>query len=166
MQLNGLLITLPRDIKLVIGLFLIVLSIGFYTGLLFVSETTSANPLGIEQQYLGNENDEEAVIMKFKKSEKEILSIVHSHMLSMSIIFFLLGIILSLTRLNKKVKLFLMIEPFFSVILTFGGIYFLWRGILWMKYVVMFSGMLLTVTYSLIILIILLQLCQKQKVIN
>jgi len=166
MQLNGLLITLPRDIKLVIGLFLIVLSIGFYTGLLFVSETTSANPLGIEQQYLGNENDEEAVIMKFKKSEKEILSIVHSHMLSMSIIFFLLGIILSLTRLNKKVKLFLMIEPFFSVILTFGGIYFLWRGILWMKYVVMFSGMLMTVTYSLIILIILIQLCQKQKVIN
>ena len=40
-----------------IGAFIIVLSIGFYTGLLFVKETSSANPNGIEEQYLGNENN-------------------------------------------------------------------------------------------------------------
>ena len=116
MQLNGLLLTLPKEIKLLIGSFLIVLSIGFFTGLMFVSETSSVNPKGIEEQYLGNEDDAEAMVMKFKKSEKEMLSIVHSHVLSMSLIFFLLGGILSLTKLNKKLKLFLMIEPFFSVI--------------------------------------------------
>lgn len=166
MQLNGLIQTLPKEIKLLIGAFIIVLSIGFYTGLLFVSETSSTNPNGIEEQYLGNEDDEEAMVMKFKKSEKEMLSIVHSHMLSMSIIFFLIGIILSITRLNKKAKLFLMIEPFFSVILTFGGLYFLWKGMLWMKYVVMFSGTLMTLTFTLAIVIIIFQLFQKQKVIN
>ena len=166
MQLNGLLQTLPKEIKLLIGVFIIVLSIGFYTGLLFVSETSSANPNGIEEQYLGNEDDEDATIMRFKKSEKEMLSIVHSHMLSMSIIFFLVGIILSTTKLNTKAKLFLMIEPFFSVILTFGGLYFLWKGMLWMTYIVMFSGTLMALTFTLSIVIILYQLFQKQKATN
>lgn len=166
MQLNGLIQTLPKEIKLLIGAFIIVLSIGFYIGLLFVSETSSTNPNGIEEQYLGNEADEDATVMKFKKSEKEMLSIVHGHMLSMSIIFFLVGIILSITKLNKKAKLFLMIEPFFSVILTFGGVYFLWKGILWIKYVVMFSGFLMTLTFTLSIGIILFQLIKKKKAIN
>ncbi len=166
MQLNGLIQTLPKEIKLLIGAFIIVLSIGFYTGLLFVSETSTANPNGIEEQYLGNEADEAAMVMKFKKSENEMLSIVHSHMLSMSIIFFLVGIILSITKLNRKAKLFLMIEPFFSVILTFGGLYFLWKGLLWMKYVVMFSGTLMTLTFTLAIALIIFQLFQKQKTSN
>ena len=166
MQLNGLILTLPREIKLLIGVFIMVLSIGFYSGLLFVSETSSANPNGIEEQYLGNEDDEDATIMRFKKSEKEMLSIVHSHILSMSIIFFLVGIILSITKLNKKAKLFLMIEPFFSIILTFGGLYFLWKGILWMTYIVMFSGTLMTLTFTLSVVIILYQLFQKQKATN
>ena len=166
MQLNGLLQTLPKEIKVLIGAFIIVLSIGFYSGLLFVSETSSANPNGIEEQYLGNEQDEDAMIMRFKKSEKEMLSIVHSHMLSMAIIFFLVGIILSITKLNKKAKLFLMIEPFFSVIFTFGGLYILWKGVLWMKYIVMFSGMLMTLTFTFSVLIILYQLFQKQKATN
>ena len=162
MKLNALILNLPKEIKLLISAFIIVLSIGFYTGLLFVSETSSANPNGIEEQYLGNEADEDAAIMKFKKSDKEMLSIVHSHMLSMSIIFFLVGLILSITKLNRKVKLFLMIEPFFSIILTFGGLYFLWKGLLWMKYVVVFSGTLMTLTYTASILIILFQLFQKR----
>ena len=166
MKLNGLILTFPKEIKLLIGAFIIVLSIGFYTGLLFVSETSSANPNGIEEQYLGNEADEDATVMRFKKSDKEMLSIVHSHILSMSIIFFLLGLILSITKLNKKAKLFLMIEPFFSVILTFGGLYFLWKGMLWMKYVVMFSGMLMTLTFTLSMTIVLFQLFRKPKAFN
>lgn len=162
MQLNGLLYTFPKEIKMLIGAFVIVLSIGFYTGLLFVSETSSVNPNGIEEQYLGNETNAEITIMKFKKSEQEMLTLVHNHILSMSIIFFLLGIILCTTQLNKKVKLFLMIEPFASVILTFGGIYLLWKGVLWTKYIVMFSGMLMTFTFVASTLIILYQLSRKK----
>ena len=162
MQLNGLLYTFSKEIKLLIGAFIIVLSIGFFTGLLFVGETSSANPNGIEEQYLGNESDEDAEIMKFKKSDQEMLTLVHNHILSMSIIFFLVGMILSTTKLNKKLKLFLMIEPFASVLLTFGGIYLLWNGLFWMKYIIMFSGTLMTLTYSCSIVIILLQLFQNQ----
>ena len=166
MKINGLIHTIPKELKLLIAAFLVVLSIGFFTGLLFVGETSSVNPNGIEEQYLGNEFDEEATVMKFRKSEKEMLSLVHNHVLSMSIIFFLVGLILSTTKLNKKLKLFLMIEPFVSVILTFGGIYFLWKGLLWMKYIVMFSGTLMTLTYSLSVLIIGFQLFSNKKTLD
>jgi hypothetical protein len=162
MPLNGYIFLLPKEIKLLIGVFVIVLSIGFFSGLLFVGETSSANPNGIEEQYLGNEHDEDAEVMKFKKSEKEMLSLVHSHVLSMSIIFFLLALIVSITKLKKQLKTFLMVEPLISVVLTFGGLYFLWVGILWMKYIVMFSGTLMTLSFLLSVVIILKQLLQKK----
>ncbi|HLV14716.1 MAG TPA: hypothetical protein VKY41_06010 [Xanthomarina sp.] len=158
MQINGLIYTFPKEIKLLIAAFIIVLSVGFYTGLLFVGETATPNPHGIEEQYLGNENNEDALVMKFKKSEQEMLTLVHNHILSMSIIFFLVGIILSTTKLNKQLKLFLIAEPFLSVLLTFGGLYLLWSGLLWMKYIVMISGILMTLTFTLSIVIILKQL--------
>ncbi len=166
MQLNGLIYKLPKEIKLLIGVFIIVLSIGFYTGLLFVNETSSVSPTGIEENYNGNETIEDAEVMKFKKSDKEMLSIVHSHMLSMSLIFFLVGLMLSITNMSKSLKLFLMIEPFISVVLTFGGIYILWKGVLWMKYIVMFSGILMTLTYTVAIGIILFQLTQSKFSVN
>jgi hypothetical protein len=161
MQLNGLILTLPKEIKLLIGAFIIVLSIGFYTGLLFVGETSSANPNGIEEHYLGNEPDEDADIMRFKKSDQEMLTLVHNHILSMSIIFFLLGGIVSITKLNRKFKLILIIEPFISVVLTFGGLYLLWTGMLWMKYIVMFSGILMTLVFSISVIIVLKQIFQR-----
>ena len=90
-----------------------------------------------------------------------MLSLVHSHILSMSIIFFLVGGLISITNLNKKLQLFLIIEPFVSVVLTFGGLYLLWSGMLWMKYIVMFSGILMTLTFTASTFIILKQLFQK-----
>jgi uncharacterized membrane protein len=100
--------------------------------------------------------------MKFKKSEQEMLTLVHNHILSMSIIFFLVGLILSTTNLQKKLKFFLIVEPFVSIILTFGGLYLLWMGLLWMKYIVMISGILMTLTYTTSIIIIFLQLFKKK----
>jgi hypothetical protein len=163
MRLESLIFTLPKELKYLIAAFIVVLSIGFYSGLLFVQDTSGSNPQGIEEQYLGNEDREIITEMKFKKTSKQMLNIVHSHILSMSLIFFLVGGILSLTKLNKKLKLFLMIEPFLSVLLTFGGIYLLWSGITWMKYVVMLSGTLMTLTYTASVIIILTQLFRKNK---
>ncbi|MDG2074681.1 MAG: hypothetical protein P8J28_08950, partial [Polaribacter sp.] len=59
-----------------------------------------------------------------------------------------------LTNINIRLKLFLAIEPFVSILLTFGGIYFMWLGISWMKYVIMISGILMTVTFSVSIFFI------------
>jgi len=79
----------------------------------------------------------------------------------MSLIFFLLGLIVSITKLKQRVKIFLMVEPLLSVLLTFGGLYFMWTGVIWMKYIVMFSGTLMTLSFLLSVVIILKQLFEK-----
>lgn len=158
MQVHGVIHQFPKEIKLLILAFVCTLSIGFFGGISFVRDTTNSNPTGIEQRYLGNENDEEATTMKFKKSKGEILTLVHNHILSLSVIFFLLAVIVATTSVNVKLKLFLMIEPFVSLICTFGGIYLMWTGLSWMKYVIMVSGLLMTITFGLSVVLILSQL--------
>ncbi len=162
MQLKGLIHTFPGHVKWFIAAFVIVLSVGFFTGLLFVSHAESVYPDGIEENYLGNENMEPVVIMKFKKSEREMLTTIHTHILSMSFIFFLLGGLIAITSLSNKLKAFLIIEPFLSILLTFGGIYLMWKGILWMKYVVMISGCLMTAVFVFGAGAVLFQLTKKQ----
>ncbi len=161
MEVNGILLKLPRGIKWFIISFVLVLSIGFYTGLLFVTQTSTTSPAGIVENYLGNEEIEDAEVMKFKKSPREMLTIIHTHILSMSLIFFLLGALVWLTKLPQRLKLFLTIEPFISVVLTFGGIYGLWLGILWLKYIVVFSGILMTATFLLSSVIVVFQAVKK-----
>jgi hypothetical protein len=162
MQVHGIIHSFPKEIKALIAVFLVVLSIGFYLGLTFVNETTAANPQGIDSHYNGNEADENATVMQFKKSKREILTLVHNHILSLSIIFFILSLILSTTSINKRFKYFLMFEPFFSVLFTFGGIYFLWLDISWMKYVIMISGMFMTFSFMAANILILSQLLKKE----
>lgn len=163
MNYNGLLITFPKEIRLFIAVFVIILSIGFFTGLLFVKQTESTTPAGIEENYLGNEEDSEATVMKFKKGEREMLTIVHTHILSMSFVFLLLGGLVWITKFPKKWKLFLTIEPFLSVLLTFGGIYLMWIGISWFKYIVVFSGVLMTVTFIFSSCLVFLQCLKRSK---
>src|SRR6056300_1696292 len=103
MKINGLIYQLPKEIKLLLTAFILMLNIGYFGGLLMVNNTTEMQADGIATQFLGNEHDEEAMVMQFKKSENEILTLVHNHILSMSVLFFLFALVLSITALNKKV---------------------------------------------------------------
>lgn len=162
-ELSGKIHQLPKQAKWLIACFLLTLSFGFFTGLRFVNENTSLTTSGIEEHYMGNEDDENAEEMKFKQSEKEIITMVHNHVLSMSIIFLALGGILLITSVNPSLKKMLIIEPFLSIILTFGGIWLMWCGVLWFKYVVIVSGILLTLTYTTSVSLILYQLIAKRN---
>lgn len=161
MQLSGLIYSFPKTVKQFLIMFILMLSVGFYTGLLFVSSTTENTPNGIEENYLGNEENESAKVMKFKKSDRELLTTIHTHVLSLSFIFFMQGLILLFTSIPNGLKKVLLIEPFLSIIMTFGGIYLLWKGILWMKYLIMLSGGLMTLCFTISSIIILIQLLQK-----
>ncbi len=163
MQLHGFIHTLPGYVKKFVAAFVIVLSVGYFTGLNFVRQTDSTSPNGLEENYLGNEEVEDAEVMKFKKGEREMLTILHTHILSISFIFFLLGCLVAITSLSPKIKAFLMIEPFFSILFTFGGIYFMWKGVLWMKWIVMVSGVLMTIVYVTASAVILWQLFSSKK---
>jgi hypothetical protein len=154
MKLSGELNQLPRDFRILICCFVIVLNFGFFTGFNFVRVSTSLNAKGIEQNYLGNEEDEQAEVMQFKKSEKEILTLIHNHVLSLSIIFFIMAVLLYMTSTPQPMKSFLLFEPFISLILTFGGIYIMWLGLTWFTYVIMISGMAMVISLLLMSILI------------
>ena len=147
MQLDGLIHDLPRYAKLFLTAFVIVLSVGYVTGLMFVAQTDSHTPEGMEQNYLGNEAVESPAVMKFEKGEREMLTILHTHILSLSFIFFFMGALVAITSISKRLKAVIMIEPFVSIVLTFGGIFLLWKGLTWIKYIVMISGIAMTLCY-------------------
>jgi len=67
-----------------------------------------------------------------------------------------------MTSIPKRWKAFLMIEPFFSILITFGGIYFMWMGVIWLKYIVMLSGVLMTLAYFVSAGVVLYE-CFKNK---
>jgi hypothetical protein len=157
----GYIASFPKELKVLTAFFLITLSIGFYLGLGFVNETTENKSQGIIENYNGNENDVEAETMKFKKSEHEMYNILHTHFLSLSIVFFILGVLTCGTSINSALRKFLMIEPLVSVMLTFGGIYFVWLGFEWMSYIVMLSGILMTVSYTLAVVLVFRELVRK-----
>jgi hypothetical protein len=154
---------LSKELKTLITAFVIVLSVGFYSGIRFVNETDSHTASGVYENYLGNEENEDAEVFKFKKTNREMISIVHSHIISMALIFLSIGGLLSMVPLGKKLKYFITIEPFVSIILTFGGIYLMWMGIDWMRYIVIVSGILMTLCYTAAVVLILKHTLVKSK---
>lgn len=135
--------------KRFIGAFLFILSVGYFTGLLFITQTDSTTPSGVVENYNGNENIENPKILKFKKGKREMLTIIHTHILSIGFIFAFLGVLVWGTEISTRWKLFLTIEPFVSLLVTFGGIYLLWLGYEYVAYLVVLSGMLMTLSFLL-----------------
>lgn len=146
---------LDRRLKRLLTVFVITLSVGFFTGIRFVHFTTSGTPSGISQNYLGNEDNPNAKSMKFKKTKHEMLNIMHTHFLSMSIIFLVLGLLVYGCRMPHLLKSFLLLEPMVSVLVTFGGIYLLWKETPWMSYIVIVSGTLMTLSFVLSVVYVL-----------
>ena len=143
------LVDLPNPFRQFLLAFVFLLSVGFFTGLGFVAQTGATNTKGVTEAYNGNEDNENVEVLKFKKSDREMLTIIHTHVLSLSFIFVLLGVLTWGTRLTQRQKLWLSIEPFVSILLTFGGLFFLWKGIAFFSYVVILSGIAMTLAYTL-----------------
>lgn len=160
---NGLIQEFPTSAKWLTALFLVALSYGFFAGIRFVDHTTSVNPYGIEENYLGNEEVEDAAVMKFEKTQTEMLTMFHTHVMSLAMVFFLSGILVLMTDAPKSWKKTLAIEPLISVFLTFGGIYWMWKGFYWLKYIVFISGALMTICFALGVILVLYNLIKKPK---
>ena len=162
MEMNGLIHKLPNYAKALVVCFVLTLGLGFFSGYKFLFKTGATNPSGVESNYLGNEDDEDAEEMAFKMSEHEILTIIHTHSLSMSMIFFCLGVLICITSIPPGIKKILVVEPFVSIFATFGGIWIMWCGVTWFSYIVMISGMLMCVSVVAQILVILQQVFKSE----
>lgn len=143
---------------------LITLAIGVTLGLLVVFVTTTGLPSGITVHYQGdNPDDVDLIPDKYPMPVKELLITTHNHILSFTFIFGFLGLLIQLSnKLNAKQKQLLGIEPFISIILTFGsmwGIRFLSGYFVW---IMLLSSALMYVSFFIMITLILWELVSRQ----
>ena len=160
--MNVQLHNLPKSLKNTLVVFLIALAFGYFSGVDILKHTTDFNSKGVEENVLGNEMDENAEQLHFKMSERELHGIIHSHVITLGMLFVMLSVLLFFTSYNLGIKSFLMIEPMVSLITTFGGLWLLWKGTIWIKYIVMLSGILMHLSFMLIVFLLLKELLFKK----
>tara|TARA_B100000497_G_scaffold125775_2_gene162998 strand:- start:824 stop:1312 length:489 start_codon:yes stop_codon:yes gene_type:complete len=154
---------LPKSLRISLSVFLLTLSFGYFSGLDLLKHTTDYKTEGIQENVLGNEFDEEAEELHFKMSERELQGIIHSHVITISMLFALLSFMVYFTSLPLYFKSFLMIEPNVSLVVTFGGLWLMWLGHTWIKYVIMISGILMHLSMIMLIVTLLWQLLIKKE---
>jgi len=149
---------LPKSLKLSLSVFIMALAFGYFSGLDMLKHTTDFKAEGIQENVLGNEFNEEAEELHFKMSVRELHGIIHSHVITLSILFVILSLLIFFTTLPPFFKTFLMIEPTVSLVVTFGGLWTLWHGITWVKYIIMVSGILMHLSIVCLVLVLLKEL--------
>lgn len=146
---------LDKTFKNFITSYLIVLAIGVCVGLAFVNLTTNLSASGAVERFRGSEepvNENFEIKENYAKSVEEMLMTTHNHIIGFSFIFFTTGLIFYFNSTIKGFwKTFLLIEPFVSIILSFGsiwGIRFIDRGFV---YVTVISAILMYVSFFVMV---------------
>jgi hypothetical protein len=116
--------TLPPAIRTLARWITIVQLVGYTTSLVFVWRTTRLVPSGIAAHYRGEDPEESTAAMEFPKSFSEMLTITHTHLLSMAVIFVLTGLGIALcARLSERWKGILIAEPFVALLVSFSAMW-------------------------------------------
>ena len=136
MKNNFYLKDIDNDAKYILIAFLLSLSIGISVGVAYIYYTTNSNPKGVIEHYKGNssfdyqvENNDnlDELWDRPPKTEKflhDMLETTHTHIISFSIISILLGLIFYFNSIIiGRLKLFIIIEPFVSTIVTFSSLW-------------------------------------------
>ena len=121
--------------------------VGYTTSLLFIHHTTGMTPPGVSAQYRGSDSTAVAeAAMKFPKSYAEMLTITHTHLLSMAAIFVFSGLALALCeRPPERWRRLLVVEPFAALLVSFASMWL-------MRYVDARFSWLLTLSSALMAL--------------
>ena len=102
----------------------IVQLVGYTTSLIFIRHTTGMTPAGVTARYRGAEADTAESAMQFPKSLSEMLTITHTHLLSMAAIFVFSGLALALcSRPSERWRQWLIAEPFVALLVSFSAMW-------------------------------------------
>lgn len=105
----------------------IVQLVGYTTSLVFVWHTTRLVPAGVASRYRGAGEGLDSLgtgAMQFSKSFGQMLSITHTHLLTMAVIFVITGIGIALcARLSERWRRFLIAEPFCALLVSFASMW-------------------------------------------
>lgn len=118
---------LQKQLKIFLAAFLLLLSSAVATGLVFLYHTTSYQPEKAVEHYNGSPQDQSGdfdIPEKYEKPVSELLITTHNHLFGFSFIFLALGGIFWFnSTISGFWKSFFMVEPLFSTLFTFGGIW-------------------------------------------
>ena len=156
---------LDSTAKIFLSFFLFTMLIGIFIGLGYVYYTTDMNPEGTIEHYNGSEilNDED-IPEEFPKSLEGMILTTHAHVNSFALISLIIGLIFYFNSiLSGKLKIFLMIEPFISIIITFLSLWLLRYVNPQFVYIVIISGTLMYLMWITMILISLYEIMFKKK---
>ena len=152
---------LSRSLKFLTVAYLIVLGIGVTTGLIYIAATTSMTPSGTIEQYMGNDDEWEP---KQPKEFIDLVSQAHQHIVMFSFIFLSIGFIFNKNSIIKgRLKLFLMTEPFISIVVTFGGFFILRYLTPKFVYAIILSSTLMYVCFYIMMITSIYDLIKKNK---
>ncbi|MCF7808945.1 MAG: hypothetical protein K9M49_04755 [Candidatus Marinimicrobia bacterium] len=156
--------SIPQPFKKILIAMVITLTLGVSLGLIVVFFTTTGLPDGIKAHYQGDDpNNVDLIPDKYPMPVKELLITTHNHILSFTFIFGFLGFLIQLSRtLSSSLRQLLGIEPFISIILTFGSMWairFLSGSFVWLM---LLSSALMYISFFVMIAIILWELTYKR----
>jgi hypothetical protein len=120
---------MPPAVRVLARWVTIVQLVGYTTSLVFVWHTTRLVPVGVAARYRGVPPDSLAAgeglgAMQFPKSFGEMLTITHTHLLSMAVIFVITGIGVALcTRPAERWRRLLIAEPFVALLVSFSAMW-------------------------------------------
>jgi len=179
-----LLRTMPRELRLLAFFAMLTLSVGYAHAIGYVYLTTHIVPKGISERYRGTEqlppapqqpstgigsaSDTPATSQpqtitatgdqQYQKSLAEMLNIIHTHVITMTLIFALSGVITACTdTISRRVRNLAIVEPFVGILLTFGGLWatrYLGSGWSW---VVSASGALMALAFFVQLIAVMLE---------
>lgn len=142
------------------------MSIGVSLGLVFLFHTTSYSKSVTTERLIENkENIEEDFGINESKSKStgELLMTTHNHILGFSFIFFFVGAIFYFNSIIKGFwKMFLIIEPLISTVLSFGS---MWAVRFWGEgfiYVTIISAIVMYLSYFIMVSVSIFELNLKR----
>ena len=156
--------TLPAALRTLGRWVVIVQLVGYTTSLVFVWHTTRLVPPGIESRYRGANPETAApgAAMQFPKSFAEMLTITHTHLLSMAVIFVITGIGVALCeRVGERWKGLLVAEPFVALLVSFTAMWLMRYGDARFSWLLEASSTVLAVTFYVQSYLILRELARE-----
>ena len=151
--------------KIFLTFFLITMQLGILIGIGYIYYTTSLNPEGTIEHYNGSEVFDDDIPEEFPKTLENMILTTHAHVNSFAMISLIIGLIFYFNSIVlNKFKLFLMVEPFISTIVTFSCLWLMRYLSDNFVYLVIISSTIMYLCWSVMVLICLYELNFKKRI--
>ena len=149
-------------LKYLLASFLLTMSIGIFTGIGYVYFTTNIQIEGTIERFNGSEADKDEIPEEFPKPIENMILTTHNHINSFALISLIIGIIFYFNSIIQgKIKLFLLLEPFISTILTFASLWLMRFFNESFVYLVIISAIIMYLCWFIMISVSLYELLKK-----